>query len=262
MNISVNAPSYKRADKVLTLDYLPYCRVWVDESEADEYRKNYPNADIVACPKGVQGNVARVRNYILDEEFKRGMDVVLMVDDDLRCLERYVKSKYSNFGFEREKIEADELLVLLEKYSIMAMDMGCYYWGVMCNIDPMSYRHCTPFSTTSFVGGPFSCFIKDGGLRYDESLPLKEDYDMTLQQLNKYRVVLRVNSIHYHCKQSENKGGCAAYRNREKEEQQFRAFERKWGSKIVRRDISNKGHTQMKKLDDYNPIIKIPIKGV
>ena len=263
MKVSVNAPSYRRPDKVLTLDYIPYCRIWVDEGEADEYRKNYPNADIVACPNGVQGNLCRVRNYILDKEFERGIEAVLIIDDDLKCLERYVKSKTSKFGYVREKIDADELIVLVEKYSIMAMDMGAYYWGVMCNPDAMSYRHCAPFSTCAYIGGPFQCFIKDGGLRYDEKLPLKEDYDMTLQQLNKHRVVLRVNYLHYICKQSENKGGCATYRNREKEEQQMQEFQKKWGGKIVRRDVSNKGHSQLqKKYDDYNPIIKVPIKGV
>lgn len=262
MKISVNAPSYKRADKVLTLNYLPYCRIWVDEVEADAYRSNYPKADIVSCPKGVQGNLCRIRNYIIDKEFERGMDVVLIVDDDLGKLERYKKSDANLYGYEKEKIEADELLVLLEKYSIMAMDMGAYFWGVMCNPDAMSYRHCTPFSTTAYIGGPFQCHIKGSPLRYDESLPLKEDYDMTLQHLNKYRCVLRVNSIHYICKQSENKGGCATYRNREREEQQLSALESKWGSKIVRRDKSNKGHSNKVKFDDYNPIIKIPIKGV
>lgn len=162
MRISVNAPSYKRPDKVLTLNYLPYCRVWVDESEADEYRKNYPKADIVVCPNGVQGNLCRVRNYILDKEFERGMDVVLIVDDDLGKLERFKSSTHSLFGYEREKIEADELLILIEKYSIMAMDMGAYYWGVMCNTDQMSYRHCTPFSTIAYIGGPFQCHIRGG----------------------------------------------------------------------------------------------------
>lgn len=262
MKISVNAPSYKRADKVLTLNYLPYCRIWVDEGEADAYRRNYPKADIVACPSGVQGNLCRIRNYILDKEFERGMDVVLIVDDDLGKLERYKKSAKSLFGYEKEKIEADELLLLIEKYSIMAMDIGAYFWGVMCNPDAMSYRHCTPFSTTAYIGGPFQCHIKGSILRYDESLPLKEDYDMTLQHMNKYRCVLRVNYIHYICKQSENMGGCAMYRNREREEQQLTALENKWGSKIVRRDKSNKGHSTKMKFEDYNPIIKIPIKGV
>ena len=66
MKISVNAPSYRRADDVKTLAYLPYCRIWVDEGEAEEYRRHYPDADIIACPSGVQGNLCRVRNYILE----------------------------------------------------------------------------------------------------------------------------------------------------------------------------------------------------
>ena len=57
MKVSVNAPSYRRADDVKTLAYLPYCRIWVDEGEADEYRKHYPEAEIIACPSGVQGNL-------------------------------------------------------------------------------------------------------------------------------------------------------------------------------------------------------------
>ena len=62
----MNAPSYKRADDVKTLSYLPYCRVWVDHKEYGEYRKNYPEAEIISCPEGVQGNLCRIRNYILD----------------------------------------------------------------------------------------------------------------------------------------------------------------------------------------------------
>ena len=43
------------------------------------------------------------------------------------------------------------------------------------------------------------------------------------------RVVLRVNAYNYLCKQSEQKGGCAAYRNRQREEEQLEALRRKWG---------------------------------
>ena len=151
MRISVNAPSYKRPSKVLTLDYLPYCRIWVDHKEYDAY---------------------------------------------------------------------------------------------------------------SVVLGPFGCFLKGNRCRYDESLPLKEDYDMTLQQLNMERVVLRVNAYHYLCKQSENVGGCATYRNRDREKQQLYDLQRKWGTKIVKIDTTNKGKTTKEKRLDYNPIIRVPIKGV
>lgn len=244
----------------MTLDYLPYCRIWVDEAEAQAYREHYPSADIISCPAGVQGNLCRVRNYILDQEFARGMDVVLIIDDDFTTLERYVYK--DGFAYEKERVEADEFLDVVEKYSIMANDIGAKFWGVNCNSDAMAYRYSTPFSTVTYIGGPFQCFLRGNRCRYDEELPLKEDYDMTLQQLNKERVVLRVNSYHYICKQSENKGGCATYRNREREAAQLQALREKWGGQIVKVDTSNKGKTLKKKLMDYNPIIRIPIKGV
>ena len=229
MNISVNAPSYKRPDKVLTLDYLPFCRIWVDNKEYDEYKKHYPDADIVSCPDGVQGNLCRVRNYILDKEFERGMDVVLIIDDDLNCVRRFDYDAETKWGYVPRRIEADEFLMFLEKYSLLCQELGAKFWGLNCNFDPMAYSHNTPFSTVSYIGGPFQCFLKGNRCRYDESLPLKEDYDMTLQQLNLERVVLRVNAYHYICKQSENAGGCAAYRNIDRERQQFEALKAKWG---------------------------------
>lgn len=262
MKISVNIPSWHRADDVLTLKYLPFANVWVDESEVEEYRKKNPKAEIVSCGKGIQGNTSRVRNYILDEEFNKGMEVVCMVDDDLYRLERFVKEEGTNFGYIREKVETDDFMDFLEKYTLNAQEIGAKMWGVNLNSDPMSYRHCSPFSTASIVLGPFSVFLKGNKCRYDESLPLKEDYDMSIQQLNEERVLFRVNSYHYICRQSTNKGGCATMRNREKEREQIELLREKWGSDIVKFDTTNKGRSKKKKLDDYNPIIHIPIKGI
>lgn len=262
MKISVNAPSYRRPDDVRTLSYLPFTRIWVDHNEYEAYKASYPDADIISCPDGVQGNLCRVRNYILREEFKRGMDVVLIIDDDFTCLRRFDYDGNENWGYVPHVITEEEFLPFLEKYSVIADDMGAKFWGVNCNCDPMAYRHNTPFSTRSYIGGPFQCFLKGNRCYYDENLPLKEDYDMTLQQLNMERVVLRVNAYHYLCKQSEQKGGCAAYRNRQREEEQLEALRRKWGGAIVKVDTTNKGKSLKEKRLDYNPIIRVPILGV
>ena len=262
MKISVNAPSYKRPDDVRTLSYLPFCRIWVDHDEYEGYKSNYTEADIVSCPEGVQGNLCRVRNYILEQEFKRGMDVVLIIDDDFTCLRRFDYDNMDGWGYVPHIITADEFLPFIEKYSIIADDFGAKFWGVNCNSDPMAYRHNTPFSTRGYIGGPFQCFLKGNRCYYDENLPLKEDYDMTLQQLNMERVVLRVNAYHYLCKQSEQKGGCASYRNRQREEEQLLQLRRKWGGAIVKVDTTNKGKSVKEKRLDYNPIILVPIGGV
>lgn len=234
MNISVNAPSYKRPDDVRTLSYLPYCRIWVDCKEYEDYKRNYPDADIISCPEGVQGNLCRIRNYILKEEFERGMDVVLIIDDDFTCLRRFDYDEMDGWGYDTHIITSEEFIPFIEKYSVIADEFGAKFWGVNCNSDHMAYRHNTPFSTRSYIGGPFQCFIKGNRCYYDERLPLKEDYDMTIQQLNMERVVLRVNAYHYLCKQSEQKGGCAAYRNRQREEEQLELLRHKWGGQLLR----------------------------
>lgn len=256
MEISVCCPSYKRP-KVETLDYLPFCRVYVDGKEYDDYVRENPNGDIVKCPDGVQGNLCRVRNYIIQNELK-DKDAVLIVDDDLKGI-FYWENK------EKVLVESKDFLNFLKKYTLMAKELGAYFWGVNVNADKQCYREYSPFSTVSYIGGPFQCFLKGNNCLYDESLPLKEDYDMTLQQLNKNRVVLRVNKYFYDCKQSKQAGGCATYRNSQREMQQLLALQKKWGSDIVKFDNNDRSHSANKKkrkVFDYNPVINVPIKGI
>lgn len=261
LNISINCPSYKRP-KVETLDYISSCKVWVAQREYEDYIKANPEhiENIIAVPDEVQGNVSRIRNYILDQELSKN-DVVLLIDDDLKSIGRF--EPIGLYGYDDVILDEDDLYAMLEHYSILCDDFGYKHWGIMCNQDALSYRQTTPFSTVSYIGSPFSVFLKGNDLRYDERLPLKEDYDMTLQQCNKYRGVLRVNKYHYNCKQSAQSGGCATYRNYAREEEQLRMLQKKWGSDIVKIDnVLNHNAKKAKKNIDYNPIIHIPIKGV
>lgn len=264
MRISVNCPSYKRP-KVETLDYLPFCKVWVCETEAEAYRAANPGREdnIIPCKVGIQGNLCRIRNHILDAEFAAGADVVLLIDDDLRAVEYFEPEPGSTFGYNKHKVQAEDFLHFIERYSRLCAEFGFLFWGLNCNKDAMSYSHQTPFSTVSYIGGPFQCFLRGNECRYDEALPLKEDYDMTLQNCNRYRGCLRLNKYHYNVRQAEQAGGCATYRNYAREEQQLNALREKWGSRIVKIDKSNKGKTKKEKTKiDFNPIIKVPIKGV
>lgn len=262
MRISVNCPSYKRP-KVETLDYLPFCKVWVCETEAEAYRKANPGFEenIIPCKKGIQGNLCRIRNHILDTEFDAGADVVLIIDDDMRRVGYYESEPGERFGYKSNAVKTEDFLPFIEKYSRVCDEFGFKFWGLNCNIDALSYTQYNPFSTVAYIGGPFQCFLRGNECRYDEALPLKEDYDMTLQNCNRYRGCLRVNKYHYIVKQAEQPGGCATYRNYAREEQQLDALRKKWGSRIVKIDKSNKSNKEKVKID-FNPIIKVPIKGV
>ena len=252
MKISVNIPSYKRP-VVESLAYIPYANVWVCETEADEYIRKNKGANIKTVPLGVQGNVSRIRNYILDREFDDGCDAVCIIDDDMQGI--YMYEAEGHFGYNRKIVEADMFREWLEVNANLCDELGFKLWGINLNFNPTSYRQCAPLSLNTIILGPFTVHLRNP-LRYDEKLPLKEDYDLALQHLQKYNGILRLNAFHYVCKQSINVGGCANYRNYKREREQFKLLQKKWGSDIVYKDNNSK------KEFDYNPIIKVPIKGV
>lgn len=246
MKVKFYAPSYKRPEKSITQKKYPFVKLVVRESEAEEYIKN--GNDIVICPDPVQGNISRVRNWILDNLFDSA-DCVVILDDDCSFIGRYEDQNKKVFNQE-------DLQEFCENSAIICMELGYKLWGLNTVTDKGAYREYTPFSFLQFIGCPFHGHIKGTTLRYDESLPLKEDYDFTLQNIQKYGGSLRINFAHYQVKQSEQEGGCSAYRNLEEEKKQFFNLQKKWGKDIVKRDKTSK------KSFDYNPILKVPIKGV
>jgi hypothetical protein len=199
----------------------------------------------------VQGNICRVRNFILDNGGKN----LIMVDDDIRRFQRWEKSK-------AKKLNTASVMEFFEQGFLMAKQLGAKMWGMNLLADKGAYREYTPLSFSLPVLGPF-CAHLENPLRYDERLPLKEDYDMALQVLNKFRIMLRFNMYHYICDQHGKPGGCATYRTIQAEKDQLELLQKKWGRSIVRIDSGASAVNRKKgQAYDLNPIIKVPIKGV
>lgn len=247
MNYKIYCPTYKRADVCKTHKYLSEIVYVVRESEKNDYKDVHKNQWIV--PDSAQGNLSRVRNYILDHAPEEN---IILLDDDIKHFGRYNGNKL-------KKLNEQEAYNMIEEGIQLATDLGIVFWGLNCVADKGAYREYTPFGLTSYIGGPFQAHRKNN-FRYSEKIFLKEDYDMTLQVLNKYRKNLRLNMYHYVCEQATLKGGCADYRTIQREKDHNKMLQKKWGSKIVKEDHSNKGKKQ--KTYDINPIIKVPIKGV
>jgi len=246
MNIQFFSPSYRRPYESTTQKLFPYVALVVGFSEYEEYKKH--NGSVIACPDHIQGNLCRVRNWILDNYSE--CDAVVLMDDDYKGFYRWERRK-------RISMDAEELFEFVYKGVIMARDLDAKLWGVNPNYsDKGTYREYTPFNTIAYLGGPFQVHMKGTEIRYDENLPLKEDYDISLQHLHKYGKVLRFNQYMAESKQAEQAGGCATYRNFEKEKEQFHLLQKKWGSKIIKEDKKSK------RSFDFNPKIHIPIRGV
>ena len=246
MKVKFFAPSYKRSEKSISQIKYPFVKLVVRESEAKEYKKN--GNDIIICPDSAQGNVSRIRNWILDNLYDDA-DCIIILDDDCKGVGRWQDQIKKVFN-------KDELYDFCEKASHLCNEYGFKHWGLNCIMDKGAYREYTPFGTLQYIGSPFSGHLKESEIRYDEDLPLKEDYDMTLQHMKKYGGALRFNFAHYDVKQAEQEGGCSAYRNLDYEKKQFFSLQKKWGKDIIKRDQSSK------KSFDFNPILKIPIKGI
>jgi len=250
-NLKIFCPSYKRANKLMTHKYLETVIYVVAEAKADDYKKTGVNLWIV--PDSAQGNLCRIRNYILDNA---DVERILILDDDLKSIHRWNKGK-------SRRLNPDETREMLDMGFNLAEELGAVFWGINLSNDKGIYREYTPISLTAYIGGPFQAHLNNP-CRYDESLPLKEDYDMTLQVLNQFRKNLRLNMYYYNCDQHGKPGGCAAYRTLSREKEQFDLLQKKWGSDIVKKDSgeSKKMIRRKNKKFDINPIIKIPIKGV
>ena len=250
MNFTIYAPTYKRANLCLTHKYLKNVIYVVRESEAKDYEGIHDKIWVV--PDTAQGNLSRIRNYVLNNAEGKN---ILLLDDDISNFNRWN-------GNQSKKLDEQEAYNMIQEGYLLADDLDVVFWGLNCISDKGSYMENTPFGTRSYIGGPFQAH-RNNTLRYDERIFLKEDLDMSLQVLNKYRKNLRLNMYNYDCNQANLKGGCADYRNHDIEKEHNEMLKNKWGSKIVKMDTGNSQVNRIKTIiHDINPIIKIPIKGV
>ena len=246
----VLAPSYKRANGLLTHKVIPGTIYCVHEFEAEEYRQQ--GVQVLEMPDSIRGNIARVRNWLIEWALEHGHKRILLTDDDLKQFKAYWRTSGAT------AIVGEAALERIEHCFEIAEQWGVALWGVNCVSDKGGYREYTPFSCKSYCSASFHGLnlTRLQELRYDERLPLKEDYDMCLQVLNRDRKLLRFNMLHMVKDDHANMGGCAMYRNIAKENQQMDLLIRKWGERIVSRDLKSR------ELCDITPIVRPPVPGI
>ncbi len=213
----------------------------VYEFEADEYREWYPTNEIMVIPDKLQGNMARVRNFIKDNIDSK---FYVMMDDDVESLGFHEDNMQNKMDMER--IEA----FLVNGFN-MCMELGTVLWGVNLQSGPKFYREYSPFSFLSPVLGHFSAHIQNS-LRYDDRMSLNEDYDYFIQVCHRYHKVLRMNKYYYMAGYLKDKRGCGAYRVLEEEKRQAGLMQKKWGSRVCKYNLRR----------STNPEVHIPLKGI
>lgn len=236
------SPSYKRAGMVTSRAVSPAVTLCVHRAQAEGYGL-LEGEPIHTLSNSSIGNMAKVRNEMLEYGFSKS-DRVVMFDDDVSEF-RYIEQ------VRPWKMEPEEVGEFIIKGFLVAEELGVKLWGVNLQADPKFYREYSPFSFLSPILGTFSCHIEND-LRYDERLGFNEDYDLFLQHIYRYHKVLRFNKYHYMARHLMGKGGCGAYRVLEEEKNQAQIMINKWGRDVVSYDFRR----------STNPIIRVPYRGI
>ena len=252
MNIEVIIPSYNRPKGLLGKDYFGMAKYCVPESQKKLYVNEVGKDRVITLPDDEDGDICKKRNWILDN-IPRPM---LMIDDDVERL-CYFEGRVSGGNHKMRTMEKDTLMPFFEQSFHLAKEFGARQWGLAQNFDDRVYKEFLPFSLSNICLGPFQGHL-DHSLKFDPRMGTKDDYDMALQQLKTYKVMLRWNKYNYVCEHGDNEGGIVSYRTSKKEEQYCRAIMKKWGSHIIKYQLPAK-----KKVDLLNAAkVNIPISGV
>jgi cellulose synthase/poly-beta-1,6-N-acetylglucosamine synthase-like glycosyltransferase len=237
MNVII--PSYKRANKLIGKKYFSMAKYCVPESQAKEYEEEVGKNRVIAIPDEHDGSIVKKRNWIL-ENIPRPL---IMIDDDVKAL--YYWDDRIN-GYLRKIFPKELVNELFQELVSMAMQFDVKLFGLAQNTDDRTYKEFAPFNLTKIVLGPFQGHL-DHDLRFDEKAGTKDDYDMCLQHLRKYKKVLRFNKYAYECNHGDNKGGIVSYRSMDVEQEHCKYMMKKMGNKSHRIQITtntNDGLTQ------------------
>ena len=229
VNFKLAIPSRGRAGRVISHKHfeLPALLV-VPSEEVGEYSMMHPECRVLGQ---VGKGIAAARNTILDE--LTGSNV-LQLDDDVTEIGAYLD------GGKKQVLIGEPLRDLVGQLFGLAKFYGSWYFGCSPTSNAFYYDSRKRLSFNLFVNGSFSGYLTGCPLRFDTNLPLKEDYDFTLQAWKACRKVLRFNFVYADAAHRSNKGGAVDYRTAQLEEQAITYLRQKWGKFI--RDNPRRPH--------------------
>ena len=252
MNIII--PSYKRSRNLPGKEYFHTARYCVPESQSGEYEEVVGKDRVLTLPDAQDGDIAKKRNWIL-RNVERPL---IMIDDDVEQI-GYFENRHGmkNGDHRRKTLDPELFLFFCEQSFAICQEFGAKMWGISQNEDNRIYKEFQPLSLSGIILGPFQGHLEHD-LKFDERVGTKDDYDMALQQLQKYHMIMRWNKYHYICAHGNNQGGIVSYRSKAREIEYCEAIMKKWGKKIIKYRIPPKKMTDLLNAEQVN----IPIDGV
>lgn len=190
-------------------DYI-FC---VKNGQSDLYKQN-------GCQNVYDtGNLMDSRNFALEHAFKQNK-ICIQLSDDIK------KVKLNKNFYQLKEIQLDVAIKdIVNKFKQIK---GVYLMGVPPT-DNYFFANKLVVENKFCIGDML--FVKPNELRFDKQLTLKEDYDYTLQHIQKAKV-LRYQKYLFTFKHYSNKGGAVDIRNDKEEEKNIMILKSKWGDKV------------------------------
>jgi hypothetical protein len=202
-------PSKGRAHKVKTLEVLTSAVLYVPENEVESYcRAGFKK--VLGVPVDVKG-ITKTRNWILDNTDDLR---VVMIDDDVKN-QGWVKLMGEKS--KHKKLSESEWLNVCESLFGVTEDLNWKIWGVATQGAKRSVYPYKPLLSRSYVTASFMGIVNDGSYRFDESFPVKEDYEIGLRHVKEFGGVLCARHCYWENSHWGDDGGCKDYRTGEME---------------------------------------------
>jgi len=165
------------------------------------------------------GNLMDSRNFALEHAFSNN-NICIQLSDDIKKV-----TTNKNF-FKKKVVKLDEAIedIVSKFVKIKGVDL----MGVPPT-DNYFFANKLVLENKFCIGDML--FVKPNELRFDTQLSLKEDYDYTLQHIQKGKV-LRYQKYLFTFKHYSNKGGAVDIRNDKEEQKNIMILKSKWGDKI------------------------------
>lgn len=226
----------------------------VPESQRDEYRRVVDKFNILLHPDSVKGLTPKL-NWIFDKFEESGhrdfcfADALVFVDDDITAVQRC----FTDRGEESTIRDSQLIEAIITNTARLARDVGAFYFGWEASNGALRYyTGLKPFMLTGYINGCAMGFLRGHGLRFDERIVGKNDFDIACANAHRHRLCLK-DTRYTFCQRETftGRGGQAAYRTRITEQNDVALLKRKWGD-IIRAG----GHSGTRKRD-YAGAVKI-----
>lgn len=222
----------------------------VPKSQRDEYLRVVGSDRVWVHPDEVKGLTPKL-NWILDafERCEYDADALVFMDDDILSLQRCFTEKG-----EPATIRDPELIeAIITNTARLARDVGAFYFGWEASNGALRYfTGLKPFMLTGYINGCAMGFCRGHGLRFDERIVAKNDFDIAAANAHRHRLCLK--DCRYTFCQKETftgRGGQAAFRTSATEKRDVALLQKKWG------DLFHFGGMSGTRKRDYAGVQKI-----